>query len=67
MNEHEDSDAFSEAKHKTLNSCRSLGYARGNESIIIYNLCKPIETYIYAKKSTHLHVIPQQITQTHPT
>ena len=35
----------------TLNSCRSLDYARGNESIIYFTeLCKPIETYIYARK-----------------
>ena len=36
----------------TLNSCHSLDYARGNESIIYFtNLSKPIEkTYIYAKK-----------------
>ena len=49
MNEHEDSDGFSQ----TLNSFRGLGYALGNESIRIFNdLCKPIEIYIYAKKST---------------
>ena len=46
MNEHEDSDAFAQ----TLNSCRSLGYARGHESIRIFNnLFKSIEIYIYAK------------------
>ena len=50
------------------NSFRSLGYARGNESIIYFtDLCKPIETYIYAKKNTHLQVIPQQRTQTQQT
>ena len=30
---------------------------------ITYNLCKPIEIYIYARKSTHLLVIPHQRTQ----
>ena len=36
---------------KTLNSCRSLGYARSHESIRIFtDLCKPIEIYIYARK-----------------
>ena len=36
---------------QTLNSCRSLDYARGNWSIIYFNdLCKPIEIYIYARK-----------------
>ena len=36
---------------QTLNSCRSLDYARGNESIIYFiDLCKLIEIYIYAKK-----------------
>ena len=35
----------------TLNSFRSFHYARGNKSIIYFiDLCKPIETYIYAKK-----------------
>ena len=34
-----------------LNSCRSLDYARGNEPIIYFtDLCKPIETCIYARK-----------------
>ena len=40
---------FSIVKDKHY-SCRSLGYASGNESIIsIDDLCKPIETYIYAR------------------
>ena len=52
----------------TLNSCRSLHYARGNESIIYFTeLCKPVETYVYVRKSTHLQVIPQQSTQTNQT
>ena len=35
----------------TLNSCRSLDYARANKSIIYFtDLCNPIETYIYAIK-----------------
>ena len=35
----------------TLNSCRSLDYARGNESIIYFTyLWNPIETYVYARK-----------------
>ena len=33
------------------NSFRSFDYARGNESIFYFtDLCKPIETYIYARK-----------------
>ena len=35
----------------TLNSCRSLDYARNNESVIYFNgLCKPMEIYICARK-----------------
>ena len=35
----------------TLNSFRGLDYARCNESIIYFtDLCKPIETYVYARK-----------------
>ena len=35
----------------TLNSCRSLVYASGNESIIYFtDLFKPIKTYVYARK-----------------
>ena len=35
----------------TSNSCRSLDYAHCNESNIYFtDLCKPIETYIYARK-----------------
>ena len=41
---------------QTLNFGHS--YARSND-----DLCKPIEIYIYVKKVTHLHVIPQQSTQ----
>ena len=34
-----------------LNSCRSLDYARGNKFIIyLIDLCKPVKTYIYARK-----------------
>ena len=34
---------------QTLNWCRSIDYAHGNKSITFPNdLCKPIETYIYA-------------------
>ena len=50
-NKHAHSRAFSKSEPLTLNSCRSLDYARGNESIIHFtDLCKPIETYIYARK-----------------
>ena len=36
---------------QTLNSCRSLGYARGHESVRVFNdLCKPIEICIYDRK-----------------
>ena len=46
---------------QTLNSCRSLDYARGNGSIIYFNdLSKPISML---RKSTHLQVIPQQSNQ----
>ena len=42
---------FFQSEILTLNSCRSLRYARGNESIISFtDLCKAIETYIYARK-----------------
>ena len=41
---------FSIVKDKHY-SCRSLGYACGNKSIILFNiLCKPIEIYIYDRK-----------------
>ena len=34
-----------------FNSCRSRDYALGNESIIYFtDPCKPMETYIYARK-----------------
>ena len=34
-----------------MNFCRSLDYAHGKESVIYFtDLCKPIETYIYARK-----------------
>ena len=53
---------------QTLNSCRSFRYAHGNESIIIINdLCKLIEIYIYARKNPLLQVILQQSTQTQQT
>ena len=40
------------AETLTSNSFRSLDYARGNESIVYFtDLCKPIETYIYASKN----------------
>ena len=42
---------FVQSGIQTLSSCHSLGYARGNKSIIFFNdLCKPIEIYIYARK-----------------
>ena len=42
------SDAF---ENEPLNSCRSLGYARSNKSISVFNyLCKPMELYIYVRK-----------------
>ena len=42
---------FFQSEAPTLNSCRSLNYAHGNESIIYYtDLCMPTETYIYARK-----------------
>ena len=62
--------AFFKSEPLPSNSFRSFDYARGNESIdIIYftDLCKPVETYIYARKSTHLQVILQQSTQTQQT
>ena len=40
-----------ESKTQMFNSCRSIDYARGNESIIYFNnLCKPIEIYNYVRK-----------------
>ena len=42
---------FFQSETVTLNSCRSLDCARGNEPIIYFtDLCKPIETYIYVRK-----------------
>ena len=42
---------FFQSETLILNSCRSLDYARGNESIIYFtDLCKPIENNIYVKK-----------------
>ena len=42
---------FSQSEPQLSNSFRSFDYARDNESIIYFtDLCKPIETYIYAKK-----------------
>ena len=39
-NEHENSDAFFRSETQTLNSGHSIGYARDNEPIIIFNdLC----------------------------
>ena len=44
----------------TSSSFCSLDYAHSNESIIYFtDICKPIETYIYARKRTHVQVIPQ--------
>ena len=52
---------------QTLNSCRSLGYARGNKSTIYFNsLCKPIEMSMLGK-STHWQVIQQQSTRMQQT
>ena len=46
-----DTVAFFLKWNTNINSCRSLDYARGNESIIYFtDLYKPIETYIYARK-----------------
>ena len=51
MNKHGHSHAFPRSKTLTLNSCRSLDYAHGNESIIYFtHLCKPMETHICARK-----------------
>ena len=42
---------FFQSETLTLKSCCSIDYARSNESIIYFtDLCKPIETYIYARK-----------------
>ena len=55
---------FFQSETLTLNSCRSLHYARGNESIIYFtDLCKPIETYIYARKK---HPFASYPTAKHP-
>ena len=64
MNKQGHSSAFSKSETLTLNFCRSLDYARSNESIIYFtDLCKPIQTYIYARKKHTFEVIPQQSTQ----
>ena len=43
--------SFFQSETLALNACRSLDYAHGNESIIYFtDLCKPLETYIYARK-----------------
>ena len=39
------------SRTQTFNSYRSLRYASGNKSVIIFNDLKPIEIYIYAKKA----------------
>ena len=58
---------FFQSETLTSNSCRSLDYARGNESIIYFtDLCKSIETSMLGK-ITHLQVIPQQRTKTQQT
>ena len=44
---------------QTLNSFRSLEYARDNKSItFFYDLCKPIEMYIYARKKHPFNSYP---------
>ena len=48
----------------TLNLCCSLDYVRGNEYIIYFtDLCKPIETYIYARKK---HPFASYSAEKHP-
>ena len=43
---------FFQGEPLSSNSLRSFDYARGNESIIYFtDLCKPIKTYIYARKN----------------
>ena len=59
MNKHGHSRPFSKSQSRTLNSCRSLDYARGNESIICFtDLCKPIATYFYARNGHTLASYP---------
>ena len=42
---------FFQSEALTSNSCRSLDYVRGNESIVYFNdLRKLIETHIYVRK-----------------
>ena len=56
--------SFFPSRTQTLNSCRCLNYARANKSITFFNdLYKPIEIYIYTRKSTHSQVTSQQSTQ----
>ena len=55
---------FFQSETLTLNSCCSLDYACGNESVIYFtNLCKPIETYIDARKK---HPFASYSTAKHP-
>ena len=50
---------FFQAESLTLNSRHSVDYARGNESIIYFtDLCKPVETYIYARKKHPFAIYP---------
>ena len=43
--------ALFQSKPLTFSFCHSLDYARGNESVLYFtDICKPIETYIYARK-----------------
>ena len=50
-NKHGHCSVFPHSESLSSNSFRSFEYARGNESIIYFtDLCKPIETYIYARK-----------------
>ena len=50
---------FFRSETQTINPCHSLGYARGNESIVIFNdLWKPIKTHIYARKKNPFESYP---------
>ena len=55
---------FFQSETLTFNSCHSLDHAGGNDSIIYFtDLCKPTETYIYARK---MHPFASYPTAKHP-
>ena len=55
-----DTAVFFQSDPLPSNSFNSFDYARGNESIFYFtHLCKPIETYIYARKKHPFSSYPE--------